>query len=44
LKDGYLGMAGGKWKCCNAFDMVENNDAAFREFHKGFLTEPPAKE
>jgi predicted N-acetyltransferase YhbS len=37
LQTGYLGKEGGKWKCCNAFDIIENDEAAFREFHAGFV-------
>ncbi len=36
LREGYLGMAGGMWKCCAAFDAVENEEA-FRDFHREFI-------
>lgn len=37
LEEGYLGTVGGKWKCCKAFDICENDKAAFWEFHKQFM-------
>ncbi|MDR1147620.1 MAG: N-acetyltransferase [Spirochaetaceae bacterium] len=36
LDEGYLGMDGGRWKCCKAFDICENDTAAFRRFHLAF--------
>jgi predicted N-acetyltransferase YhbS len=36
LEEGYLGTAGGKWKCCMAFDLVENDKATFKEYHSKF--------
>ena len=36
LREGYLGMAGGIWKCCAAFDAVENEEA-FQAFHREFI-------
>lgn len=36
LEKSYLGTAGGKWKCCKAFDVCENDEAAFQEFHRVF--------
>jgi predicted N-acetyltransferase YhbS len=36
LEAGYLGLDGGRWKCCRAFDVGEDDEAAFREFHRVF--------
>jgi predicted N-acetyltransferase YhbS len=36
LREGYLGKMGGVWKCCDAFDAVED-EAAFRVFHLAFM-------
>ena len=36
LREGYLGTAGGIWRCCEAFDAVENEEA-FRAFHREFV-------
>ncbi len=36
LREGYLGEAGGVWKCCAAFDAVENEEA-FQAFHREFI-------
>ncbi len=36
LREGYFGKAGGIWKCCAAFDAVENEDA-FLAFHREFI-------
>jgi predicted N-acetyltransferase YhbS len=37
LVPGALGCLGGKWVCCNVFDTVENDDAAFVKYHEDFL-------
>jgi predicted N-acetyltransferase YhbS len=36
LDEGYLGMDGGRWRCCKAFDICENDMAAFLRFHLDF--------
>jgi predicted N-acetyltransferase YhbS len=36
LDEGYLGLDGGRWRCCKAFDICENDMAAFRRFHRAF--------
>ncbi|MDR3051784.1 MAG: N-acetyltransferase [Oscillospiraceae bacterium] len=36
LEDGYLGTAGGKWQWCHAFDVCENDEAAFQKYQKDF--------
>jgi predicted N-acetyltransferase YhbS len=36
LEEGYLGTDGGKWKCCKAFDICENDEVAFKEYHSKF--------
>ncbi|MDR1030170.1 MAG: N-acetyltransferase [Treponema sp.] len=36
LDEGYLGVDGGRWKCCRAFDVCEGDPSAFREFHLAF--------
>ncbi|GHU49420.1 N-acetyltransferase [Clostridia bacterium] len=36
LEEGYLGTDGGKWICCKAFDVCENDKAAFSEYHREF--------
>jgi predicted N-acetyltransferase YhbS len=38
LREDYLGKAGGGWKCCAAFDAVEDEEA-FRAFHRKFINE-----
>jgi len=37
LEEGYLGTVGGKWKWCKAFDICENDEATFREYHRQFM-------
>ncbi|MDR2506078.1 MAG: N-acetyltransferase [Oscillospiraceae bacterium] len=37
LEPGYLGSAGGKWKCCAAFDVCENDKTAFMEYHRQYV-------
>jgi predicted N-acetyltransferase YhbS len=37
LREGYLGNAGGIWKCCAAFDIVEKDEEAFQAYHREFL-------
>lgn len=41
LESGYLGTAGGKWKSCKAFDVCENDEVAFQEFHSQFVGKEP---
>jgi predicted N-acetyltransferase YhbS len=36
LVPGTLGDMGGKWACCKAFDTVENDSAAFTQYHEIF--------
>jgi predicted N-acetyltransferase YhbS len=36
LDGGYLGVNGGRWKCCKAFDLCGGDTPAFREFHLAF--------
>jgi predicted N-acetyltransferase YhbS len=37
LDEGCLGMEGGRWKCCKAFDLCGDDTPAFREFHLAFM-------
>jgi predicted N-acetyltransferase YhbS len=36
LDEGYLGLGGGRWKCCKAFDLCGGDTSAFGEFHLAF--------
>jgi predicted N-acetyltransferase YhbS len=37
LDGGYLGVDGGRWRCCKAFDLCKSDTPAFREFHLAFI-------
>jgi hypothetical protein len=36
LEAGFLGTAGGRWRCCRSYDVCINDEAAFREYQAAF--------